>query len=440
MKGRCSAADRLERLPVTRYHKFVIAIIYVSWITASMNMTGTNYNLPLVSRYFDFDTIQSSYLSSAGFLGMMFGSLVAGYLADRIGRKRVTYLFMLLWMIGGVGSGMAVNIPMVLCCRCISGFGLGAMTPVLSSYISEIIPSKLRGKYITGYMMWGGAGTIAACLITMLSANNIGWRGIYVIEAATGIVFLLIIKFVPESARWYESRGKYEEADKIVEFWERKAEKELNGQPLPLVQTLSHEPQTAGSDRLLSRKYVKILIMGFLWYFTLMAFDFGLSSWLTTLLMSKGFDVISSTGFAAIGVLGTIPAMFATTWLANRVGRKWTIMLGSVLAAATAYIYGLSGTVAALIVTGLLFQFGRGVLTQASVVYLPELFDTSVRSTGSGLIMAIGRVGSTCGPILLAMAMSYGMNTAFYVAAAVALFSGLVVMLFGPETKNKIMK
>ncbi len=441
MVQRHSVADRMERLPVTGYHRLVCALIFITWASCSMNMTGANFTLPLVINHFGFTTMEGGYFSSAAFAGMLIGSLVSGVLADKFGRKWVATALVFVWGVGSVGTGFMNSLETLLACRVIAGIGMGAMTPILVAYISEIIPTAKRPKYITLYMLIGAVGVVTACLITMFFANGLGWRAVYWLEGAFGLTFLLIAFFIPESAMWLESKGRLDEADKIVERWEMKAKAHLGGAELPEVIDRPRAEVAKGKlTDLFTKKYAKIIVAGFVWFFCCMAFDFGLNAWITTLLMSKGFDVISSVAFSALGQLGALPAAFCVTWISNHIGRRWSVMVGAILAALFAYVYGLSTTVIMVAALSILFQFGRAVLSQASTAYLPELFETSLRSTGNGLLLAFGRIGGIAGPIIMASAMSaFGMNGAFFVAAGLALVCGLSVLLFLPETKGKVL-
>ena len=441
MGNRVSVADRMERLPITGYHRLVAAIIFICWASTSMNMTGTNFTLPLVIEHFGFTNIEGGYFSSAAFAGMLVGSLVSGVLADKFGRKKIACALIAVWMVGSIATGFMDSLTGLLACRVVAGIGMGAMTPILVAYISEIIPTKKRAQYITTYMMIGGVGVVIACFITMFFSNGLGWRAVYWLEGAFGITLILIALFVPESCMWLEAKGRLDDADAVVEMWEEKATKYLKGQPLPEVVVIEREKVAKGKlSDLFTRKYIKIILAGFVWFFCCMAFDFGLNAWITSLLMSKGFDVIRSIAFSALGQLGTIPAMMLTTWIANHVGRRWAVFIGAVLSAIFAYIYGLSSTVVMVAVLSILFQTGRGILSQASTMYLPELFETSLRSTGNGLLLAFGRIGGIAGPIIMAAAMTnFGMNGAFVVAAILALVCGLTVVLFLPETKGKAL-
>ncbi len=406
-----------------------------------MNMTSTNFTLPLVINDFGFSNMEGGYFSSAAFAGMLVGSLVSGVLADKFGRKWVSTVLVIVWGIGSVGTGFMNSLETLLACRVIAGIGMGAMTPILVAYISEIIPTAKRPKYITLYMLIGATGVVTACLITMFFANGLGWRAVYRLEGAFGLTFLLIAFFVPESAMWLETKGRLDKADEIVSWWEDKARASLNGTELPEVVDRPRPNVAKGKlTDLFTKKYIKIVAAGFVWFFCCMAFDFGLNAWITSLLMSKGFDVIRSVAFSALGQLGALPAAFCVTWISNHIGRRWSVMVGAVLAALFAYVYGLASTVVMVATLSILFQFGRAILSQASTAFLPELFETSLRSTGNGLLLAFGRIGGIAGPIIMAWSMTtFGMNGAFIVAACLALVCGLSVLLFLPETKGKVL-
>lgn len=440
MAGNHAVADRMERLPITKHHRLVTACIFIIWASTSMNMTGTNFTLPLVIQDFGFSNLEGGYFSSAAFAGMLVGSLCSGVLADRFGRKYVATVLIAIWGIGSVATGFMGELGGLLACRVIAGVGMGAMTPILVSYISEIIPSEKRARYVTLYMTIGAVGVVSACLITMFFANTIGWRAVYWLEGSFGLTFLLMLFFVPESAMWLESKGHSEKADKVVGMWEDYARQSLGGELPDVVDTPKGEVAKGSLKELFTKKYIKIVIVGFVWLFCCMAFDFGLNSWITALLMSKGFDVIKSVGFSALGQLGAIPAMLVTTWIANKIGRRWAVMVGAVLAALFAFVYGLATTFVAVAVLSILFQLGRGILSQATTLYIPELFETPLRATGNGLLLAFGRIGGIAGPIIMAQSMTaFGMDGAFFVAAALALVCGLVVVIFLPETKGKTL-
>ena len=140
----------------------------------------------------------------------------------------------------------------------------------------------------------------------------------------------------------------------------------------------------------------------------------------------------------AYGILGGIPAWFFTSWSAKKFGRKKTFLIAGLCTSIFGIAYGASTTLVMLLVTGVLYQFGKYLNAMMLALYTPELYETSIRTTGNGLATSWGRMGSIVGPIVLAGVMtSFGVYVTMYIAAAMVIIPGLLVFLFGPETKDK---
>ena len=441
---RIGVSDRLERLPITGFHRLVCAMMFLSWLCEAIDLGGTSFIMPVIIKAFGLTKIEGGYYSSVGFLGMFIGSSCAGALSDLIGRKKVVIGSMILWGCAGLAMSMSTTVTMLFTARFFLGIGLGAQLPAAIAYLSEVVPSHSRGKYITLLQMFLPIGMAVAGVLTLMVLPKFGWQGCYFAEALPAMAFLLVWKLCPESAFWLESRGHYEQADNITDLWETKAQQYLKGKPLPPVVKIKREDENANKEPgkitdLFTAKYVKIIIMTFFAWGALLMSDYGLTTWLTQLLTAKGFDVIKSTGFVSIGILGGIPAWFFASWIIDKLGRKWGIMIASALTAVSAYFYGLSSTITMVILLGIVYQFGKYALAMTTTAYLPELFETHVRATGTGIAYSFGRLGSIVGPIILAWVMtSYGADATFFAAAGIALIVGLAVMALGPETKGKV--
>lgn len=443
MSERISVKDRLERLPISGYHRVVCFFLFISWFCEAIDLGGTGFLMPVIIKHFQLTPVEGGYFSSTAFLGMMIGSIAAGAIADSIGRKKAIILSMITWGCAGMGMAFAQNVEMLFVCRFILGLGLGAQIPVAMAYLSEIIPTHSRAKYMTLYQMLVPVGIAFAGLLTVLILpTEFGWRGVYVAESLPALTLFLVWKFCPESAFFYESKGRFKEADEITEHWENKVREALNVQELPPVVVSKKVPIQAGKiSDLFTGHYMKIMFMAFIWYTLCQGSDYGLATWLTQLLIAKGFDIIKSTWFVTLGILGGIPAWFFTAWITERFGRKPGIFISACLTAVFAYLYGASSTMGMLILFGICYQFGKYSLAMCNNVYTPELFETHVRATGSGAALACGRLGSILAPIFLAWVMtSFGTNATFYTAAGMVLIAGFAVLILGPETKGQALK
>ena len=433
---RHSIADRMNSIPTSKHTMLIIFFVLMGWFSETIDLGGTSFLLPTIREYFGMDATTGGYYSSICYLGMFIGAIAAGRIADKIGRRKTVIFSMLVWGIAGFALVASPNIYYLFAMRFILGLGLGAQFPVALSYLSEIVSGKERPKYMTLYQLMTPVGFAVAGVLTVLILPHFYWRGVYLAEALPALFVIGIIKTMPESPLWLEAKGRYDEADAICSKFE--AEAIAHHGSLPEVVAIPRVEEKASFKDLFSKKYLRVTILCFFIWFISMFSDYGLTTWLTTILMEKGFDVVSSTGFVTIGILGGIPAWFFSTWASKKLGRKKNFFIAGLCTSIFGIVYGASTSLVMLIVFGVLYQFGKYLNAMMLALYTPELYDTNIRTTGNGLATSWGRLGSIVGPVVLAGVMtSFGAYTTMYIAAAMVIIPGLLVLIFGPETKDK---
>ncbi|KUO78582.1 MAG: arabinose ABC transporter permease [Desulfosporosinus sp. BRH_c37] len=443
LNPRVSISNRLERLQDTTYLMKLCGLIYVAAILEIVDMTGIAFLLPVLGKFWSLQPTALGYLASTTFVGMFFGSFVCGMLADRFGRKPVIIAAMLIWGVAGVIFAFSWNVETLYISRFFIGIGFGAQVPLAVTLLSEMVPSHLRGKYITFFMMLLPLGVSITGLITYLLLPYWGWRGMFLLEALFSVWALVVWKYFPESALWLESRSRYSEADSTMSKIEEAIVKSTGRPLLPIedkpVSASKKETVNKSFSELFTKSYIKITIMNAIWMITNMMGFYGIGIWLNSLLVAKGFSIIKSTGYVSLIALGGVPAYFLIRYLVDKIGRKWPVVLMAFMTAGTAYFYGQATTLAMVIATGLLFMFAQYGYNMVTMVYIPELFPTHMRVTGTGFTMACGRIGATLGPVVIGYIIAmYGSQTVMIFAFAINLLGGLVVAVLGPETKGKV--
>ena len=450
---RVSISNRLERLPSSSYLMWMGGLVLVAAFLEVIDMGGIGFMLPVLAQFWHLDPKMMGYLASITYVGMFFGAMVCGYLADKFGRKPILIAAMLIWGVSGIVFAFSWSLNVLFISRFIFGIGLGAQVPVGTSLLSEIVPSRLRGKYIVFFMTLLPLGMASGGLLTYLFLPHLGWRGMFLLEALFALWAFAIWKYLPESALWLESKARHNEADQVMDQIEQGIVKST-GQALPAVEANSAENQARKPDReiapeavkghspiaeLFSRHYMKITIMVTIWMFTNMMAFYGINLWLTSLLVAKGFTIIKSTGYVALIALGGLPAYFVISYLIEKIGRKWLVVIMAVLTAVAAYFYGQAPTLGLVIGTGLVYMFCQYGFNMVCQVYLPELFTTRLRATGVGYTSGCGRAGAALGPIVIGFIVAgHNPTTVMLFAFGVNLISGGIVALLGPETKGKV--
>lgn len=450
---RIKVSYRLERLPSSSYHLFLTFLLIVAWFIESIDLGGMGYLLPVLGQHFSLPPGMMGLVASISFAGMFVGSVFSGSLSDRFGRKKMLMAAMAFWGTAGALLSIAWSMASLLAFRFLLGVGLGAQVPIGITMLSELVPSQARGKYLSLYQAFLPLGIAAAGLTTYLVLPRFGWQGVFLAEALPALWFLVIWKYLPESARWLEAKGRYQEADEIARQMEVRVEKSTGRALPPLerpVRSLQkgEKESAAGQDgqeayqglrELLSRHYLSRLVMSGVLMFTTMAAYYGLSMWLSALLVAKGFSVTKSISFVSLIALGGIPAFLLVTYLVETAGRKWASVITIVAMAVSAYAYGSAATVGFVIVLGLIYQFFQFGMTMVNNVYIPELWPTPLRGTGTGFAYGIGRVGAFLGPMALGVVMGvYGPQAVFMCSSGLLLFGAFVVLVLGPETKGQI--
>lgn len=439
---RISVSNRLERLPASSYHTFLAFLLIVAWFIESIDLGGLSYILPVVGKHFQLDPKTLGMVASVSFAGMFVGSVFSGGLSDRFGRKKMLIAAMAWWGTAGALLSISWSVQSLMVFRFLLGVGLGAQVPIGATMLSEIVPSRERAKYLSLYQAFLPIGMAAAGLIAFVVLPKYGWQGVFFAEAFPALWFIVLWKYLPESARWLESKGRHEEADQITAHFEKKV-LEGTGQPLPpievFVENLSAKEVKKGVGELLTPQYLPVLIGAGIYMFGVMLAYYGLNMWLSALLMAKGFSITKSVGFVSLIALGGVPSYFLVRYLVEKIGRKASAVFFVLALSASAYAYGSSKAVAAVIILGLIFQFFNNGMTSVNNVYIPELWPTQARGTGTGIAFGIGRIGAFAGPMLLGYIMGgYGPMAVFGFSSALLVVAAIAIGLLGKETKGKV--
>jgi putative MFS transporter len=435
--------QRLERLPVTSYQRMIGLIICFAWFLDDLDLGGMTFILSTLGKEFNLTPIQMGYLGSMSFAGMFFGTLYTGLLADKIGRRTVLVRAMYLWGIAGLLCAISWNIQSLFCFRFLLGMGLGMELPAAHAMLPEFFPKESRGRWVAFMEGLLPVGIITAGLVTYYLLPLVGWRWVFVVEALPALWLIVVRRKMPESPRWLEAIGRHEDADKTMTMIENQVQKRT-GKPLPPVEDIVLVETTVGGFKfgeLWSKMYFKRTLMLWVLWPALLFSYYGLTTWLGALLVAKGFAVSRSITFVTTITLGGIPGFVIATYLLEKVGRKLVVVPSIILTALAAYCYGQASSMTMLYITGGLLQFFTYAMWSGVYAYTPELYPTRMRAGGCGFASSIGRIGALLGPYVVgAVLQYYGVEAVFTVAATIFAIAAAMILIFGPETKGKILE
>jgi putative MFS transporter len=477
-------AQRLDRLPFTRKHGKMLGASGIGWALDAMDVGLISFVIAALAVHWDLAKSDGSLIASAGFAGMAIGASLGGLLADKIGRRSVFALTLLVYGLATGASALAMGVGALIALRFVVGLGLGAELPVASTLMSEFAPARIRGRIIVWLeAFWAGGWILAAVIGTFVATSGpTGWRwalALGMIPAAYSIVIRL---GMPESVRFLETKGRHEEAERIVRELEDSAGLDAPEQDVvaegetgraagdalaagadsgavgadsgaaeagrvvdsagrvsaDAVGVVPEADQVATGGSWSAALRARTAGLWVVWACINLAY-YGAFIWIPTLLVDRGFTLTQSFTFTLIITLAQIPGYAAAAWLIEVLGRRWTLTLFLAGSALSAVGYGLADTEALILVAGCLLSFFNLGAWGALYAIGPELYPTAVRGTGTGAAAAFGRLASIAAPFLVpALVVAGGQWLAFVVfALAFALAAAAAFTL--PEQRGKAL-
>ncbi|WP_159619164.1 MFS transporter [Ruania rhizosphaerae] len=458
-------SERLDRLPFTRAHTKLLGGSGIGWALDAMDVGLISFILAALAQEWGLSGGERGWLASIGFVGMALGASLGGLLADRIGRRQVFALTLLVYGLATGASAAAGGLAALMVLRFIVGLGLGAELPVASTLVSEFAPKKIRGRIVVILEAFWALGWIMAALVGyfVVPLEN-GWRWAFLIGMAPAAYALFVRLRLPESVRFLERTGRYAEAEAAVRRYEASA-----GIPAPLPERVYREdPDGAASPRAdappgegsgterggpagnraesprgrpgaprarwsglwqarLRRRTAGLWIV---WFGVNFAY-YGAFIWLPSLLVEQGFDLVRSFGYTLIITLAQLPGYAAAAYLIEKWGRRTTLITFLAGSAVSALLFGQAESVATILAAGMaLSAFNLGAWG-ALYAITPELYPTALRGTGAGSAAAFGRIASILAPLAvgyLHVAGGLGVTFAVIGAAFVVACAGAVLL------------
>jgi MFS transporter, putative metabolite:H+ symporter len=459
MTSSATIAERIERLPLGTFHRRFIALV-------SLGNFFDLYDIFIVA-YIGAALQQSGFLSlrqftffvAAGFLGMFVGTVVFGMGSDRMGRRSAFILLLLIYSVFTFADAFAPTAWWLIALRFFAGVGIGAEIVVIDTYVTEVVPSYARGRYVAITQVAGFCAVpVAAVLSRLLVPTHFlmsGWRWVMVIGASGALLTWWFRRRLPESPRWLESRGRVAEADAIMSGLENESfskagrsdewlatsgEGEAESRPLAILGMTNTEAERASFWELWRRPYLSRTVMLVIFQALQTIGFYGFANWAPTFLLKRGVSLLHSLEYtlliALVSPLGPLLAAFTS----DRMERKWTIVVLALLVAGLGIGFGNSIAPAAVVGFGALLTLANYWFSAAFHVYQAELFPTRLRATGVGFTYSWSRLSAAFTSFLIGAVLVHGVPAVFAVLAVAMILVATVVAVMGPRTNGLVLE
>jgi putative MFS transporter len=443
-----SVAARLNRLPITRAHRMAVVVVGIGMFFDLYEVFLAGTLGSVLKTRFDVSPDQLKLILSSAFVGAFVGALLLSRVADRLGRRRAFFFTLGIYSIFSVLAGFSVNVEMLVICRFIAGIGIGGELPLCDAYLSDLLPTRSRGRligwaYTVGFCAVPVAGFLARGIATRDVIGIDGWRWMFVLGGIGAAICWALRRRLPESPRWLESVGRREEADAIVSAMEAAARAEYPGTPLP-------DPDPAERPQKLERSSIATLFEPqwrrrtvMLWIFQcLQTFGYyGFGTLAPLVLTAKGYSVVSSLTFSAVVFLGYPIGSLLSDPIIERIERRTLIVLGAAGMVVFGLAFGFAGNTAVILLSGFCYTAVSNLFSNAYHVYQGELYPTRLRATGAGSAYSLSRLATAVMPfVLLPLLDNHGAGAVFtFVGIAMAVLA-VDIQFLGPRTTNRSLE
>lgn len=433
--------ERLETLPVGSFHYKLLVVTGLGWLFDSMDTGLISFVLPILAKEWNLTPEQVGWIGSVGLIGMALGAVLAGTIADKFGRKNVFAATVILYSVSTGLCAISWSYESLLVFRFLVGFGLGGELPVAATLMSEYAPSQLRGRFIVLLESFWGLGWLVAALISYLLIPQFGWQIAFIIGALPALYVFLIRLHMPESIRYLISKGKIDEARKIILNLEKKLgvpskpfENEFEDESTPIFKL--------NVFTLWKKAFrVRTLMLWLAWFGIVFSY-YGIFMWLPSIVFTQGFEVVKTFEYVLIMTLAQLPGYFAAAWLVDIIGRRYTLSSFLLMSGVCAYFFGNAENASNLLMWGAAMSFFNLGAWGVIYTYTPELYPTAIRALGSGWAAGFGRIGGMLAPMLVGVLLAHGapINLIFLMFASVFVIISVIVLSLGIESKKKSLE
>ena len=442
---------RLENLPASSYVWRLVILLSLGGCFEIYDLFFTGYIAPGLIRSGLLTTTTQAFFGFSGigafvaatFAGLFVGTFFLGFLADRFGRRAIFTWALLGYSAASVAMACQTTSGGLLLWRFIAGVGIGVEIITIDAYITELVPSWMRGRAfaVNQAVMFIAVPVVAALawwLVPLSPYGVDGWRWVVLIGAAGSMVIWILRLFVPESPLWLARHGRTEEAFKILKTLEASAGP-VNTRPERKAEMLpARTAAKATFADLFKPPYLSLVVLFMVFNFC-QAFGFyGFANWVPTLLVEKGITVTKSLQYSFIVAFAYPIAPLLAASFADRLERKWIICGACVAIIAFGTAFSQLTAPALLILSGVLLTAANMTMSYAYHAYQTELFPTSIRARASGLVYSMSRVSAMFSGFIVAyMLRVAGVNGVFGLITSAMILVIIAIATFGPNVRGK---
>ncbi len=434
----------LDDSKMTARMLIVFLIASISYFIELYSVGSISSVLPVLIKTYHLTGVTTGLIITMAGVGAVIGAILSGTISDYVGRRYLFVLSTLIYAIGSLVSAYASNYSMLLLGRIVDGFGAGAITPIILTYVTEFVPARRRGVLVPFAVVFSVISIPVAPYIALLTIPSLSFRGVFLFGGIMGLMLAAVsFALLPESIRFLLRKGKLGKAEKL-------ARKVVD--PQTMETTIRNPPPKGITDAtkvrwtdIFKRGYIKSTFGAYLIAICHGTAIFGLGGfaiavWAT---YAKIFTLPEALALSALlGLLSPIGPIVTSAGLHLFKRRTWLMLAYTLMAITLGGISFSLSTRDAL--TLIAFTGGYNLVAtlafSALATYSTELFPTQSRAMGTGVVQGVNRFGGVYGPLLFGLYIAVDYVYVYAFAAVLAFVALVLVIVTAHETRNKSLE
>lgn len=431
-----SLESGIEAAGVGKFQYRLFVIFGLVWLADAMQVLSIGFSAPSIAKTFGITVPQALQTGTFFFVGMLAGAFFFGRLADRIGRRPVLMMAVVIDALSGVASAFAPDLTWLLVLRLLTGMGVGGTLPVDYTMMAEFLPRDRRGRWLVLLESFWALGTVCLALLALaaLAYGDQAWRVIFLVTAIPALVGVVLRFYIPESPMFLNRSGKSDAARRVLQ---RVAD--VNGRQvaIPPLQEDRGAPKSvlALFSGGLRRRSLALLAA---WALISIAY-YGVFVYLPIKLGAEGFAFMRGQVFLVILAIVQLPGYALSAYGVERWGRKPTLIGFLLLSAAGCMLYSFGTDPTVVVGSTLLMSFSLLGTWSALYAFTPEVYPTDLRATGMGTCGAVARFGGLFAPAIIAPVMATHFTLALGLISAMLLAGAFAIGAVNVESRNRAL-
>ncbi|MCQ9617878.1 MFS transporter [Paenalcaligenes niemegkensis] len=450
-------AQIIDDMGFGRAHKLILMLVIAGVFFDVIEQNAIGIVGPVLQADWGISAAQIGLINSVTFFCMSVGGIIAGFMADRYGRRPILMLNLILYSIGALLCSIAPNYEMLVLFRGIVGLGLGGELATAIIMVAEFSPTKNRASAVsTLNLAGGGLGNFAAplygvfvlgLLAPAFGLGDSAWRWVFGLLVLPIVFIAFFRRYLPETPRFLLATGQIHECNRALTILKH-GRLIPRGHPVEVEQFLTEtgdvtlkRTEKIRIGEIFAKPWRRRTLAVSTTYFMALAGQISILTLMPVILVSKGFSIVAGVGFTAVMQSGSLAGALMAVIVNAHLKRKTVIAMGTLGAMLSAIAFGLfAESTASILFLGALFQFFVLLLNTTLWTWLPELYPTRIRGFGTGVIRSVGAMGAVVMTPIAGLIFDVAGLVAIFATLAVLYLMALIAAMFGPETAGKSLE